>query len=239
MGAGFASLRTHSWYSWLEGTASPDALLRRAAEIGQTSLALTDSNNLCGAVEFVEAARCCGVRPILGADVRHQSQRATVLIAEQAGYRSLCTVLSRVHTQPAASLAAILAENHQGLHVLVDDPRLLRPPLTEACRGRLWLELVRPGRTEQAEQALLEAGSKSSCKPVASLRACLAAPGDHSVYRLLTAVRQSVSLDQLPGQLPVSPANHLAPDEVAREVFRDMPNALAHAATLAEACCEV
>ena len=47
------SLHSHSWYSFLEGVASPEALLTRAAACGYTALALTDTNNLCGAVPFV------------------------------------------------------------------------------------------------------------------------------------------------------------------------------------------
>ena len=51
------SLHTHSWYSLLEGVSSPDALLHRAASCGYYALALTDTNNLYGAVPFVEAAK--------------------------------------------------------------------------------------------------------------------------------------------------------------------------------------
>ena len=50
------SLHTHSWYSLLEGASSPPALLARAADHGYTALALTDTNNLYGAVAFVEQA---------------------------------------------------------------------------------------------------------------------------------------------------------------------------------------
>src|SRR5262249_37898665 len=128
----FACLRTHSWHSLLEGTAPPQALLQRAAECGYLALALTDTNSLTGAVEVVAAARSCAVRPILGAHLQQTSQRATALIAEPAGYRSLCRALSRLHFGKAATLAQVLAENAEGLHLLVDDPFLLKAPLTDA-----------------------------------------------------------------------------------------------------------
>src|SRR5262249_25511527 len=63
-------LHVHSHYSLLEGVDSPDALLQRAAACGYPALALTDSNNLYGAVAFVEAAQRHGVRPILGSCLR-------------------------------------------------------------------------------------------------------------------------------------------------------------------------
>ena len=97
-------LHVHSHFSLLEGVDAPDALLARAAICGYSALALTDSNNLYGAVAFTEASRHHGVRPILGACLRHGSQRCTVLIADAIGYASLCRVLSRLHLQSPPSL---------------------------------------------------------------------------------------------------------------------------------------
>src|SRR5437899_1781554 len=66
----FTPLHVHSYYSLLEGVDSLNTLLRRAAACSYRTLALTDSNNLYGAVAFIEAARKHGVRPILGACLR-------------------------------------------------------------------------------------------------------------------------------------------------------------------------
>src|ERR1700724_539357 len=90
------SLHTHSWYSLLEGVSSPEALLRRAVEGGYTALAMTDTNNLYGVVPFVERAARCGLRPIIGACLRHGKQRAVALAADHGGYRNLCRVISRI-----------------------------------------------------------------------------------------------------------------------------------------------
>src|SRR5262249_15320157 len=97
-----ASLHTHSYYSLLEGTSSNDALLRRAAEGGLSALALTDTNNLYGAVPFVELAARYGVRPIVGACLEHAGARAVALIADDTGYRNLCRVISRVRLAEVA-----------------------------------------------------------------------------------------------------------------------------------------
>ncbi len=64
---GFIPLACHSHFSLLWGTASPEALSRRAVESGVRCLALTDREGLYGAISFWEAAREHGVRPILGA----------------------------------------------------------------------------------------------------------------------------------------------------------------------------
>src|SRR5262249_38513234 len=94
----FACLRTHSWHSLLEGTAPPQALRQRAAGCGYLALALTDTNSLTGAVEFVAAARSADLRPIPRAHLVQQSQRGSAGAGtgdEQrggAGHGGLCAV---------------------------------------------------------------------------------------------------------------------------------------------------
>src|SRR5207247_2480318 len=88
-----------------------EALLARAAACGYTALAMTDTNNLYGAVAFAEQAHHHGVRPILGACLRQQRSRCVALIAERAGYRSLCRILSRLHLESAARLADQAAQS--------------------------------------------------------------------------------------------------------------------------------
>src|SRR5436190_12647470 len=92
-----APLHVHSWYSLLEGATSLDGLLRGATACGYTALALTDTNNLYGAVAFIEQAYRYGIRPLLGACLRQQRAHCVALIADQTGYRSLCRILSRLH----------------------------------------------------------------------------------------------------------------------------------------------
>ena len=62
----FAHLHLHTEYSLLDGGNRIDRLMDRVAELGMTSVAITDHGNLCGCVEFYHAARKRGIKPILG-----------------------------------------------------------------------------------------------------------------------------------------------------------------------------
>ena len=62
----FIHLHVHSAYSLLEGALPVKALAKLAAADGQPALAITDRNNLFGALEFSEALAAEGVQPILG-----------------------------------------------------------------------------------------------------------------------------------------------------------------------------
>ncbi len=59
-------LHTHSYYSFLKGLVSPFELAKAAAAQAIPALALTDTQILAGAIEFHDACRTLGVRPILG-----------------------------------------------------------------------------------------------------------------------------------------------------------------------------
>ena len=52
----FGYLNTHSHYSLLRGIAKVPDLLKKAEELGCDAIALTDTNNMYGAIEFYEKA---------------------------------------------------------------------------------------------------------------------------------------------------------------------------------------
>lgn len=65
----FAHLHVASAFSLRYGTAFPAALVRRAAEHGMDTLALTDRDGLYGAIKHVIACHEQGVRPVVGVDL--------------------------------------------------------------------------------------------------------------------------------------------------------------------------
>jgi DNA-directed DNA polymerase III PolC len=227
-------LHVHSWYSLLEGISSPEALLQRAAACGYPALALTDSNNLYGAVAFAARAHKYGIRPHLGACLRHNRTRCVALIAEQAGYRGLCRILSRLHLAPQpVRFTELLAENAAGLHLLVEDA-VLAEQLREAFAGRLWLEIVRPARSVPQERELLAHGRRLGLPLIASTAAHFATLAEYPAFRIATAVSRATLVDQLPPQLSITPEHHLVDLETWQRRFRDLPEALSNTERLAE-----
>ena len=59
----YVELHCHSNYSFKEGASFLDELLGRPKEMGQRALALTDHDNLCGALEFARIANGFEVHP--------------------------------------------------------------------------------------------------------------------------------------------------------------------------------
>ncbi len=99
--AGYVELHSHSCWSLREGASSTDDLIDRALQLGYPALALTDHDNLYGAMEFAKAANARGLRPITGAEVTIQGtdslSHLTLLAQDVTGYRNLCRLLSRAY----------------------------------------------------------------------------------------------------------------------------------------------
>lgn len=66
---GFVHLRTHSAYSLLEGALPLAKLIDLAKADRQPAIAVTDTSNLFGALEFSEKAWGAGIQPIVGVQI--------------------------------------------------------------------------------------------------------------------------------------------------------------------------
>jgi DNA polymerase-3 subunit alpha len=103
----FVHLRLHSEFSIVDGTNRVDEVVKAAAADGQPALAITDLNNLFGAIKFYKAARGAGVKPLIGAELFLQGlqpdvaavSRILVLVQNKAGYLNLCELLARAWTR--------------------------------------------------------------------------------------------------------------------------------------------
>lgn len=62
----FVHLHVHTDYSVLDGCAKVPVLIDRVKELGMPAIAMTDHGNMCGAIDFYQAAQKAGVKPIIG-----------------------------------------------------------------------------------------------------------------------------------------------------------------------------
>jgi len=108
---GFVHLHVHSSYSLLEGALTIARLCELAKADRQPALALTDTDNMFGALEFSDKLAGAGIQPIVGAALAvdfadqengprnggptQQRPRIVLLAARENGYRSLMRLNSR------------------------------------------------------------------------------------------------------------------------------------------------
>ncbi len=65
----FVHLHVHTDYSLLDGACRIDRLMDRAVALGMPAIALTDHGNLYGAIEFYNAAKAKGIKPLIGCEL--------------------------------------------------------------------------------------------------------------------------------------------------------------------------
>ncbi|MFN3687520.1 DNA polymerase III subunit alpha [Salinarimonas sp.] len=159
---GFVHLHVHSSYSLLEGALPIAKIAKLAAADRQPALALTDTNNLFGALEFSEKLAGSGIQPIAGVQLVTAFEapdpnarpgaaghlgNLVLLAKSEEGYRNLMRLVSRAYfdgplgADPMVALAAI-AEHAEGVIALTGGPS---GPLDTA---------LRTGRAELAEKRL-------------------------------------------------------------------------------------
>ena len=158
---GFVHLRVHTAFSLLEGALQLKTLLKLAKKDSQPALAIADSGNLFGALEFSEKASGEGMQPIIGCQLavafedeperrgnRVEAIPSVVLIAaNEAGYHNLVDLVSQSFLETDASMKAHvspadLAASAGGLIALTGGPggpvdRMLAEGYGDIARARL------------------------------------------------------------------------------------------------------
>ena len=133
---GYAELRCRSNFSFLRGASHPEELAQRAAELGYTALALTDRNTLAGVVRMHCAARDCGLKLIVGAEITPVDASPLLLYApDRAAYGRLARIITRGRLRSKKGACAVtladLAELQAGLLAAVPVETAAAPPNVE------------------------------------------------------------------------------------------------------------
>ncbi|MGL4405098.1 MAG: PHP domain-containing protein, partial [Notoacmeibacter sp.] len=138
------NLRVHSAYSLLEGALQIKDIIARTLVDGLPAVAITDTNNLFGALQFADAAKSAGIQPLIGVDVdlgfegplalpdggnnRITPRTPVALFAmNETGYENLVQLVSALYleSQDGGQLRlpfANLAAHAEGLLLLTGGP---------------------------------------------------------------------------------------------------------------------
>jgi|CXWL01.1.fsa_nt_gi DNA polymerase-3 subunit alpha len=137
----FTHLHLHTHYSILEGLGSPEKYVKRAKELGQTALGITDHGNMYGAIEFYKAAKHEDIHPVIGVEfymaidkrsdrrpkIDNKAHNLILLAENQKGYENLIQLVTRSNLEGFYFRPRIdwelLEEYCQGLICMTSDLR--------------------------------------------------------------------------------------------------------------------
>ena len=232
----------------------------RSKELGHRALALTDHDNLCGAMHFAQVAKNLEMQAITGAEVTLKDGSHLTLLAEtRQGYNNLCNLISYAYIagerrNPGLDLK-YLPELAQGIVLLT------------GCRnGRLSL-LLSEGRHREAEDTLtqyldwfgranvfvelqqnlvrgdtprnrrlVDLARQYDLSLVATNNVHYHVPERHRLQDALVAIRHNQSLEETHRERRPNRQFYLkSPAEMA-ELFRECPEAIENTLRIAERC---
>lgn len=107
----FTHLHLHTSYSLLDGAGRIDEMVKRAKELGQTSMAITDHGVMYGAIDFFKTCVKNGIKPIIGSEIyvvsgsrfdkqSNEDRYHLILLCENdIGYKNLLKIVSSGFTE--------------------------------------------------------------------------------------------------------------------------------------------
>ena len=231
-----------------------------AAERGISAVALTDSNNIHGAIRHFQSCINHGVKPILGchASFQHTNElfHATLLCENATGYTNLSRILSeaQLETDGKIKVDRLDAKRTTGLIMLTgyegDLCATLRQGNTSLATkqlktwtqlfpdGRLACELTFGGRVNEEDltHRLAALAMEAAVPAIAAHPVLFPAAADFAAHEVRACIANSWKLDDPNRPQPFSPDQLMLSAEELTARFAQWPVALANAQEIAMRC---
>ncbi|HAI09582.1 MAG TPA: error-prone DNA polymerase, partial [Dehalococcoidia bacterium] len=260
MNSSYAELHCHSNYSFQEGASSVEELLFRAKELDYRALALTDHDNLCGAMHFAQVAKTLEMQTITGAEITlNDGSHLTLLAETQQGYSNLSNIISYAYISgdrknPAFDIKH-LSEMAQGIVLLTGCRQGHLPSLVAEGRHReaenqlrqyldwfgtsnVFVELQHnlvQGDTPRIRR-LVDLANRYGVSTVATNNVHYHIPDRHRLQDALVAISNNQSLEETHRQRRPNRHFHLKSPEEMSNLFLECPTAVKNTLRIADRC---
>ncbi|MCP5448079.1 MAG: error-prone DNA polymerase [Chromatiaceae bacterium] len=216
----YAELHCRTNFSFLSAASDPEALVRRAHDLGYRALAITDECSLAGVVRAHAEAKCCGLPLIIGSEIcLADGLRLVLLATSREGYGDLSQLITLGRRRAGKGRYRLeRGDLEQGLAdclaMLLPGPE---PDLSQAewlqsrFPGRAWIgvELHRTG-ADRARLVLLQSLASAVGLPlVAAGGVLMRDPGQQPLLDAMTAIRLGKTLAEAGLALQSNSEHHL------------------------------
>ena len=246
----YIELRVRSAFSFLEGTAEPEQVAERAAELGYPALALADRGGVYGLPRFHQATQKLGVRGMLGAEVSlegPEDHSLLILVESVKGWRSLCRLITEGQANRPKSVCRVrweqVEEYVRDWTVLLRGDARLSAPLLDQAKGiighrssQLWVDVSRSldRSVERNTRRAIAIAESAQVPVVATGDVRIAHNRDRPLLDALTCLKHKKTLDTA-GQILLRNAEYsLQSPERMIERFADHPEWIRATRAIAE-----
>jgi DNA-directed DNA polymerase III PolC len=217
-------LTVRSNYSLMWGTAPIEVLCSKAKALGYKYLALTDTDNMCGLITFLNICKKQGLIPIVGAEVtdRKTKARAVCLVKNKEGYSNLCRLITKRHRSKAFDLTVHLPEYAEGLVTLTNNYSHLKA----WHRQGIDIAAALHRKPLPLTHELCRAAKKLNIPLIATPGSFFLDPEDAKTHKMLRAIEKNTCLSKL-GAKDIAPDNaYLASPAEYTNRFQICPEAI-------------
>jgi DNA polymerase-3 subunit alpha len=256
----FIHLHTHSAYSLAEGAIPVKKLVGLCKDLNMPAVAITDTNNMFGGLEFAIEASKAGIQSILGSQIllgleKHQ---LVLLCQNEVGYKNLCKILTDAYLDADVTDKPnidwdTLQKHNDGLICLTGG---LKGPVSqyllhnqnkqaEQClkklkdifKDRLYIELQRHNLSEETivENPLIDLAYKYEVPLVATNDCYFTSRDMHEAHDALLCIANGRYIIEEDRRKETSEHYFKSAKEM-RELFSDIPEALDNTLIIAQRC---
>jgi len=214
----------------MRGIASPEEICQNVKELGMDTIALTDTNGIYGLQWFLEEAKALQIKPIIGAELKTEKQRAIIVVKNNKGYRQLCKCLTARHNDEKFNISGYLSKQDLNNLIIITDDKLI----LQTLKGKpdVYVEL----QANNPHYSLLNLSKELNIRPVATSCVMFLNKEDYNAHRLLRAVDLNTTIDRVSEhELACKNALLLSPSEMEK-AFSHCPDALGNTVKIAEMC---
>ncbi len=261
----FIHLRLHSNFSLAEGMLSFDDLSKFCIKNNQPAIAITDTNNLFGALEFSLKMISCGIQPIIGIQINvslngkeNKDIGEVVLLAKnEIGYKNLL-LLTDVFSSNENHVKFIsgieLEKQKDGLLLLtggIENGFLAKPAslnntklvierlkyLKKIFNDNLYIEIQRHGIKRQlvAEKILIDLACKYDLPIVATNDCFFQNENKFESHQVLTCIDKGLTISSDKRRI-FTKQHYLKDPEKMISLFKDIPEAIENTVLIAKRC---
>ena len=256
----FIHLHVHSAYSLAEGAIKVKDLVKLCVTHKMPAVAVTDSSNMFGALEFALEAAKSGVQPILGAQVLYgeEEHQLVLLVQDEQGYLNLSRLLSDAYmhgddaSKPVVSKADLKTYsegliclsggiagpvNHALIHNQGDKAEEEFLYLKECFGGRFYSEIQRHGWADEdaSEEGLLDLAYKHDVPIVATNDCYFTDRKAYAAHDALLCISEGRYVSE-EDRRKVTAEHYFKSSAEMEKLFEDLPEAIANTGVIAQRC---
>ena len=256
----FVHLHVHSAYSLAEGALQVKALIKKTHKLHMPAVAVTDTSNLFGAMEFSLEAAKAGIQPIVGCQVNIEDEniQLVLLVQSEEGYKNLSALVSKSYLDADGTKKPIvtwecLEQKNAGLiclsgavkgplgHALVarktDEAETLANKLKNIFGDRFYIELQRHDTREEdsIEGDMIDIAYKLNIPLVATNDCYFPDESFYDAHDALLCIADGRYITE-DTRRKVTREHYFKSAEEMADLFSDLPEAIENTVIIAKRC---